>query len=143
MVPRWGVLQSTQSVLSNRYAGSVFVRMRASGHMFVQHYMSAIFLSHETTNGQSGCLLDDVVHVDEGTVDRREAVAVEDHVLGRNDSGLRFGTGERIADGGETGPEVLTFDRTESGRLIVEEARGKTVRELSRLWQYQGGKCPD
>ena len=31
MVPRWGVLHSVQDVLQTRYAGSVFVRMEASG----------------------------------------------------------------------------------------------------------------
>ena len=31
LVPRWGVLHSVQDVLNTRYAGSVFVRMRASG----------------------------------------------------------------------------------------------------------------
>lgn len=31
MVPRWGVLHSVQDVLDVRYAGSVFVRMGASG----------------------------------------------------------------------------------------------------------------
>lgn len=31
MVPRWGVLHSVQDVLDIRYAGSVFVRMGASG----------------------------------------------------------------------------------------------------------------
>ena len=31
IVPRWGVLHSVQDVLSTRYAGSVFIRERASG----------------------------------------------------------------------------------------------------------------
>ena len=31
LVPRWGVLHSVQDVLETRYAGSVFVRMGASG----------------------------------------------------------------------------------------------------------------
>ena len=31
IVPRWGVLHSVQDVLQTRYAGSVFVRMGASG----------------------------------------------------------------------------------------------------------------
>ena len=31
LVPRWGVLHSVQDVLNTRYAGSVFVRMGASG----------------------------------------------------------------------------------------------------------------
>ena len=31
IVPRWGVLHSVQDVLNTRYAGSIFVRMGASG----------------------------------------------------------------------------------------------------------------
>ncbi len=31
LVPRWGVLHSVQDVLNTRYAGSIFVRMGASG----------------------------------------------------------------------------------------------------------------
>lgn len=43
MVPRWGVLHCIQDILNNRYTGSVFVRMGASGHVFVQHYMDLMF----------------------------------------------------------------------------------------------------
>ncbi|KAI4248989.1 MAG: hypothetical protein LQ352_005773 [Teloschistes flavicans] len=43
MVPRWGVLYATRALLTNRYAGAVFVHMGATGHMFVQHYLDTIF----------------------------------------------------------------------------------------------------
>lgn len=143
MVPRWGVLGSTRSLLSNRYSGDVFVRMRASGHMFVQHYMNPIFSNQDRpVSRQASGFFDQVVNVDEATVNRREAAALEDLSVKRRESGLQFGSGERIEDGGESGAEVLSFDRTKSGTLMVEEAKGKTVGELSRLWKYQGGKSP-
>lgn len=37
VIPRWGVLHSICDIQNNRYAGSVFVRMNQSGHMFNQH----------------------------------------------------------------------------------------------------------
>ncbi|KAL8639322.1 MAG: hypothetical protein Q9226_008882, partial [Calogaya cf. arnoldii] len=43
MVPRWGVLYSTCKLLNNRYAGNVFIRDKATGHMFVDHYLDPIF----------------------------------------------------------------------------------------------------
>lgn len=84
--------------------------------------------------------LDQVVDVDEETIRRRDATALD---IQRRESGLLFGDGERLADGGEEGPAVISFSRTSSGRLMVEEARGKTVRQLSRLWRYEGGRSPE
>ncbi|KAI4136326.1 MAG: hypothetical protein LQ341_005679, partial [Variospora aurantia] len=43
MVPRWGILYGVKSLLTNRYAGNVFVRTGAMGHMFVDHYLDPIF----------------------------------------------------------------------------------------------------
>ncbi|KAL8976231.1 MAG: hypothetical protein Q9177_006896, partial [Variospora cf. flavescens] len=43
MVPRWGLLYGVKSLLTNRYAGNVFVRTGAMGHMFVDHYLDPIF----------------------------------------------------------------------------------------------------
>lgn len=40
IIPRWGVLHSICDIQNNRYAGSVFVRMHQSGHMFNQHVRS-------------------------------------------------------------------------------------------------------
>lgn len=40
VIPRWGVLHSICDIQTNRYAGSVFVRMHQSGHMFNQHVRS-------------------------------------------------------------------------------------------------------
>ncbi|KAL8689653.1 MAG: hypothetical protein Q9218_004726 [Villophora microphyllina] len=43
MVPRWGVLYAVRALITNRYAGSVFVRVGATGHLFVEHYLDPIF----------------------------------------------------------------------------------------------------
>ena len=43
MVPRWGVLYATCELLTSRYAGKVFVRMGATGHLFGSHYLDPIF----------------------------------------------------------------------------------------------------
>ena len=110
--------------------------------VFVPHYMAPMFLDPDQPPVPNG-FLDQVVAVDEDTVNRREAATLDELALRRKETGLQFGNGERVADGSASGADILTFDRTRSGRLMVEEATGKTVRELSRLWKYQGGRSPE
>lgn len=155
MVPRWGVLHCIQGVLDNRYAGSVFVRMGASGHMFNQHYMDPMFpLSGEEAHPPTHCFLDTMVKVEEMLAIEREDTAVSSMGLMRRQSSLDFcdcqivpgqpsstdGTAHNEINGTKDG--FMTFARTNSGRLMAEQAQGKTVRELSRLWRYQGGRSP-
>ena len=150
LVPRWGVLHCTQDVLNNRYAGSVFVRMGASGHMFNQHYMDPMFpLPEKKSHWLQNTFLDKIIDVDEKLAIRRESTAVSNVGHMRKRSGtnaLEFGDGEvvpvtqNLPNGSTAGPvsngdPVMTFSRTDSGRLLAEEAKGKTVRELSRLWR--------
>lgn len=155
MVPRWGVLHCVQDVLNNRYSGSVFVRMGASGHMFNQHYMDALFpLPENVSHRLEDNFLDNRVEVDENLAVRRENTAVSNMGHMRKESGLEFGDGQIIPDdpnmsnGNATngingsGDTIMTFARTDTGRLLAKEAQGKTVRELSRLWRYQGGRSP-
>ena len=154
MVPRWGVLHCVQDVLNNRYAGAVFVRMGASGHLFNQHYMDPIFpLSEKETHRSTDGFLDRMVKVEEKLAVQRESTAVS-NMAHMKKSGLEFGNGQIIPDepsltnGTDSngingnGDAFMTFARTNSGRLMAEEAQGKTVRELSRLWRYQGGRSP-
>ena len=76
----------------------------------------------------------------------------------KSNSGLEFGTGDillpkdssltngdDIAPSGtlEQGNEFMIFSRTGSGVVVGEEANGKTVKSLSRLWRYLGGNSPD
>lgn len=159
MVPRWGVLHCVQSVLNNRYAGSVFVRMGGSGHMFNQHYMDPMFpLEESETLSRDDSFLERVVIVDEKLATKRETVGVSNMELLQKASGLEFGNGQvvggisSVGNGTDTGgvdggssinvDTFMTFARTDTGRLLAQEARGKTVRELSRLWRYQGGRSP-
>lgn len=155
MVPRWGVLHCVQDVLNNRYAGSVFVRMSASGHLFNQHYMEPMFpLPAKETHCATGGFLDTIVKVDAKLAIRRESTAVASMGYLKKQSSLEFGSGQSIPDDPDlaigdgvngiygSGDAFMTFARTNSGRLMAEEAQGKSVRELSRLWRYQGGRSP-
>lgn len=67
----------------------------------------------------------------------------------RRESGLEFGSGQVLKDTYGLNnrkdakvDECLTFKRTASDRVVAEEARGKTVKDLSRLWKYLGGNSP-
>ena len=180
MVPRWGVLYAISKLLNNRYAGNVFIREGASGHMFVDHYLDPIFPSSKNANfkavaqvkkGQANgngaangqrvtngnghleegvSYLDAIVDVDEtiplkrqnslplklvvpkkgsmnsGFVDNHPALALV------NESGVV------VDDGMADGSEAIGGDL-----LVQQAARGKTVRELSRLWLYLGGSSPE
>lgn len=93
--------------------------------------------------------LDRIVTPDERLATRRDSTAVAKLDVARRDSGLEFGSGQILKD--TSGPAIgkdaegdscLTFTRTASDRVVAEKAVGKTVKELSRLWKYLGGKSP-
>lgn len=87
--------------------------------------------------------LDRIVTTDEELAIRRDFTELAEISVMRRDSGLEFGDGQILKDCGDANSEgCLTFLRTASDRLLVEEAKDKTVRELSRLWKYLGGKSP-
>lgn len=151
MVPRWGVLYNVMQILDNRFTGRVFVRMGATGHMFNQHYFDAMFpLDHAS----AGTFLDQVVDVDEKLAIRRESKAVQQVSVMRrestkqspNDDALDWGDRDRIPVdlivNGEapSGSEnlLINFIDSQSG----SDARGMTVRQLSRLWKYVDGASP-
>lgn len=195
MVPRWGVLYNTCEVLDNRYAGTVFVRMDATGHMFNQHYMNAMFpLPHSTDENNNyhdeeglpdplNTFLDQIVDVDEKTARKRDNIAIRNMLLMKRQSslgaGIEFGDGHTLPvlgagvgveallnddhgdevvigngngfvnggnDGAVLGRAQTNGSDSDSGgerdRDRVVEARGKTVRDLSRLWMYLDGGSP-
>ena len=166
MIPRWGVLYNTMTVLDNSYSGTVFVRMGASGHLFNQHYMDPMFplqptptapshqqqQQHTIPNGHPDILhpfLDKEVDVDEKTAVKRERTALRNMGLMRAESGIDFGDGETVpvgvlANSGADGGLHIGFVRPGDDAVVGlgREARGKTVRELSRLWMYLGGASP-
>lgn len=151
MVPRWGVLYNVIQILDNRFSGRIFVRMGASGHMFNQHYLDAMFpLDHAL----AGTFLDQVVDVDEKLALRRESKAVQQVSAMRRESMKQLPNGE-VLDWGDldripvdlivngeaiSGSESLMIDFVDS--QTGSDARGKTVRQLSRLWKYVNGGDP-
>ncbi len=163
MVPRWGVLHNTTEVLDNRYAGTIFVRMDTTGHMFNQHYMDTMFPrpidsvpDQEDPDPIQIILdnfLDKVVDVDEKTARKREAIAIRNMGLMRQESGIEFGDGQAVPVGllvnntqQNSNDDEMGIGFVDAGENAVlglgREARGKTVRELSRLWTYLGGASP-
>lgn len=93
--------------------------------------------------------LDRIVTPDEKLAMQRDFTAIAEMGIVRRESGLEFGSGQVFKDAcGQAngkdakGNECLTFIRTASDRVVAEEARGKTVKELSRFWKYLGGKSP-
>lgn len=155
MVSRWGALHSTTKVLNNRYSGSVFVRLGATGHMFNQHYLSVMFpLSprsweaggggvngFQKLNGTASTFLDTVVEVDEGLALRRENTAVG--ILQR-DSMFDVRNGRMLEVNGRKKGDVDWEVAVDEVRMdgMCREAEGRSVRELSRLWLYLGGRSP-
>ena len=97
--------------------------------------------------------LDQVVDVDEKLASRRESKAVEQMGLMRRESGFPV-DGVNCGDG-QMAPVGLIVDeerRTNGTNGLINfveptmaamgEARGKTVRQLSRLWRYTDGGSP-
>lgn len=114
LVPRWGVLKEAQRIPQNRYAGKVFVRIAATGHMLNQHYLSQMFP-----------LLGDAHFLDQKVL-------------------VDTGDGNEDCEHPSTtiqSDTCLPVNHDISSRPL--EQSDKTARELSRLWRYMGGKDPD
>ena len=166
MVSRWGALHSISQVLDNRYSGTVLVRVGATGHMFNQHYLAAMFPLPSTspssalansreqqTNGAKHPFLDKIVKVDIKLAFAREDTAMKKMGLMRRESTnsiLELGDGEYIsADAVLNGD--LPGGREEATNIKIikdnvaaegKATKGKAVRQLSRLWRYEGGESP-
>jgi len=137
MIPRWGVLHCVREILENRYAGSVFVRIGASGHFLNQHYLDPMFPLHSpqlrgTLPLLIDTFLDKIVQNDEILTTKREAFGLGNPSVAQNPP-----------TNGEESHQVLIFSRTSSGIVVGKETKGRTVREVSRLWKYQDGRSPD
>lgn len=134
LVCRWGVLHCTEGVLNNRYAGSIFVRMDARGHMLNQHYLDYIFpIPDEKTPNPGQDFLDSIVSTDTTLAMGRETAAVNAAADARKQKGA---TNAGI-DNARPGHMLCKSDG-----VIHGEAQNRTVRGLSRLWKYQNGRCP-
>lgn len=142
MLARWGVLHGTTEVLNNRYSGAVFVRLGKAGHVFNQHYLSVMFplaaRSWEAggdggfgkLNGMASMFLDELVDVYEALAMKREDTAVG--VLCREAGDARV---KGIKKGGADREMPV-----EDG--MRREVGARSVRELTRLWLYLGGRSP-
>ena len=170
MVSRWGALYNVASVLDNRYSGTVFVRMGATGHMFNQHYLTAMFpqpiqaVLSTVANGHGmaangeeqrvNVFLDKPVAASERLALAKEDIAMQKMGLMRRESTspfFEFGNGEvvpvgAVLDGdlskgskGDTNIKFLKDDVALGGQGV----NGRTVRQLSRLWKYEGGRSPE
>ncbi len=191
MVPRWGVLYATARLLTNRYAGDVFVRIGASGHLFIDHYLDPIFPlpsssqkegentakqpapaggtkgakanagnGGDEVNGhraeeEADDFLGAVVDVDMEVEKKRRSVVGrgESSLVNGNNRSAAAATGANnhhpatVVNGSEfvrgAYGTINGMPNEEERTVFAVPARGKTVRELSRLWRYLGGEVPE
>lgn len=128
-----------------------------------QHYLDQMFI------GEPSAFLDQVVDIDEDTAVSREAAAGEQGGRDREAAEIRMGTPREKeaaavdqSTGGTPGRETSSsvagvvrgetpgsqtggtgeWDRIGECRRSLQAQRGKTVRDLSRLWRYKGGSSP-
>ena len=145
-------------IISKHYSGHVFIHMGASGHFFNQHYLFSMFPLDAQAASE---FLDQEVSVETDLAHQREAEARRQTTSMRARSttevdastldglkslwlqrwGIEFGDGHTIRMPiGRLGPGEVAFL---GGHAEAEAAKGKTVRELSRLWKYTNGGTPD
>ena len=96
MVARWGPLNNIE--LDNRYSGTIFVRLGATGHMFDIHYMAPIFpipSPSQSANSEAHIheigqnphkFLDQTPHIDDKLALQREDTAMKKMGLMRDKS---------------------------------------------------------
>lgn len=128
-----------------------------------QHYLDRMFV------GEPSAFLDQVVDIDEDTAVLREVAAGEQGGRDRESAEIRAGTprekdaavdqSEGWTPGRETSGCVAgavegeiagshanrmeEWDRAGECKGGLRAQRGKTVRDLSRLWRYKGGSSPE
>ncbi|KAL9588019.1 MAG: hypothetical protein Q9203_003171 [Teloschistes exilis] len=193
MVPRWGVLYATRALLTNRYAGAVFVHMGATGHMFIQHYLDHIFPvpgrtdkahngptvktnrfagnGHVVQNGDSthnlvqthnhhveeaqdvemaSSYLDGIPVVDEQASAKRQDVTLGSLVKPKKNVTALKSAKAAATTNGDAAP-ILNGNVHRIGSFVIvkgspstqtQKYGGRTVRQISRLWLYLGGKSP-
>ena len=168
MVPRWGVLYATSRLITERYAGSVFVRMGSSGHLFVPHYLDPMFplslIQQKIGNSKSQVLpasehhsfnndvenasnfVHSQVDVDFATPMKRRTPSLKPLIKPKDEPEIEFGDGQRVPvvnrKGGSSNGAVVVGFGSNDGMVVAEAARGKMVQQLSRLWMYVGGASP-
>lgn len=119
-----------------------------------QHYLSRMFMA------ESSEFLDQVVDIDEDTAMLRDGATGKQGGVDIEAANIIAGTpavdqGAGAPGGGPSSSvaEVVkgetpeshaggTGDHAEEYRRSLQAQRGKTVRDLSRLWKYKGGGLP-
>jgi hypothetical protein len=156
MCGREFIVNSTPMMSSN--LSNSMISSINSGFMIYQ-YLDMLF----PTRNPKTCILDEVVAVDMQTAEKREFTA-----QGVSMQLQAMGPGRRTASGNfvyspisEAGTamsksEMRKFEKratkraqmmmgsesVEAARRSAKECRGKTVKQLSRLWMYAGGAKP-
>lgn len=128
-----------------------------------QHYLDRMFV------GEPSAFLDQVVDIDEDTAVLREVAAGEQGGRDREAADVRagtprekdaavdqsaWGTPGREASGsvveaveceipGSCADKMEEWDRAGECKGGLRAQRGKTVRDLSRLWRYKDGSSPE
>ncbi|KAL8995485.1 MAG: hypothetical protein Q9169_004779 [Polycauliona sp. 2 TL-2023] len=139
MVCRWGVLHCTEGALNNRYAGSVFMRLGARGHMLNQHYLNYVFpipdeeISREPGEEPESTFLDSFLAVDATLAIKREDKTVDEAGMMQRECGA----------GARKGDSAVMVSARKANREALEGGEeGRRVRDVSRLWRYLGGRSP-
>lgn len=121
-----------------------------------QHYLSRMFMA------ESSEFLDQVVDIDENTAVLRDGATDKQGGMETETTNIMAGTPAVYqgaeALGRETSSSVAGVvrgeapeshaagtgerDHAEEYRRSLQAQRGKTVRDLSRLWKYKGGNLP-
>lgn len=155
MVARWGPLCSVDHVSSSRYSGSVFVRKGGSGHLFIEHYLSVMFPlsssispteSPECPADEPNSFLDQIVESDRepATSTQPAPWTIPDVSSGRRRDSMFASIDESVtSDDALCNHDFRIQSSGEIGAGSASDAQRKTVRQLSRLWRYLGGACPD
>lgn len=133
-VARFGSMRFCKNPPDNRFVGRMFVRKGHGGHLMNMHYLDKMFPvddKHEDAE-----FLDAVVLVDEDAATGRETAAVEQGYLGEQHANPR----EQITDEQMT---MLKRAQSDIASKSAKKQKGKTVRDLSRLWRYRSGGAVD
>ena len=129
MVPRWGVLYGTKTSTDVRYSGKVFVHEKTTGHLILPHYLTVMFPLSMLDRSQNGA-------------QAGQNGATRDAEAGKQPLFL-----DQVVDFDEKTTMLRYKLISKPSSVIADDpdwkaSKGKTVRELSRLWRYMGGNSP-
>lgn len=130
LVPTWGVLYHIILGTGTTYSGRVFVHESASGHLFDEHYlgpMLPLLDMSEIEKGDKKCFLNHVARLSDS---KGKSTGIWRAETFHDEAKARVLNGKPNGE--------LSDD--ESIALPINRVQGMTVKELSRLWRYIGGR---